>query len=249
MNGDLLGFASSLFGGADDVLEASQYAGEFVQPSFELPLGWDLPVSAAAGPAPSAFSDFAASVGAGLSKVGGGLAREFTETPLKAFSQALGLGATGLGISSMLGTQKQLAEQTRALKKGQTTAQAAASPAIAVGTEQLQEARAGKLPAPMEAAVEQWKQQAKADMRAKYASMGLGQSSDLQHEESRIDLMGESMKAQLLQGQEGLALEALRTGVRAGTGVASTAQAEQSTLAALIQQANQALGRLSGAQA
>jgi len=177
------------------------------------------------------------------------LAKEFTETPLKAFSQTLGLGATGLGISSGLSTQKQLAEQTRTMQKGQKAALSAAAPAVAAGTEQLAESRAGKLPAPMEAAVAQWVQQAKADMRARYASMGLGNSSDLQGEEAKIDLMAESMKAQLLQGQEGLSLQALQTGVSAGTGVAQTAANQQNTLAALIQSANQQLGRLSGSQA
>lgn len=235
--GDLLGFASNLFGGGADVLpeEGVPLAGP---PGVSAPLA----VPTAETPTPSAFSQFA-------SKLGGGVAKEFTDSPLSAFSKTLGLGATALSIPNALNTQKQLAEQTQMLKKGQKSAQAAAAPAVQAGTEQLAESRAGKLPAPMEAAVEQWKQQAKADMRARFASMGLGNSSDIQHEESRIDLMGESMKAQLLQGQEGLALEALQTGVSAGTGTAQVASQQQNTLAALIQAANQQLGRLGSAQA
>jgi len=228
---DLLGFASGL----EEAFEGAS----------QVPFS---PTAGAGGGGGSGFLDFASRFGAGLGKVGAGLSREFSDSPLKAFSQTLGLGATGLGISSAVGTQKQLAEQTRMMKKGQQTAQAAASPAVAAGTEQLAESRAGKLPAPMEAAVEQWKQQAKADVQGRFASMGLGNSSDIQHELARIDLMGESMKAQLLQGQQGLALEALQTGVSAGTGVAQTAAAQQNTLAALIQAANQQLGRLGSTQ-
>lgn len=240
MNG-VFDFASELLGGAEGG------GGEITTPTIPT---WDIPAAGAgAGGGGSGLWDFAGKVGAGVGKVGEGLAKEFTDSPLKAFSQTLGLGATGLGISSALSTQKQLAEQTKMMKKGQQTAQAAASPAVAAGTEQLAESRAGKLPAPMEKAVEQWKQQAKADVQGRFASMGLGNSSDIQHELARIDLMGESMKAQLLQGQEGLALEALQTGVSAGTGVAQTASAQQNTLAALIQAANQQLGRLGSAQA
>ena len=235
----LWGFASNLFGGDVGV------GGEEGVP-LAGPPGVSAPLTTGDAGAPSSWSsglsDFAG-------KLGGGLAKEFTETPLKAFSQTLGLGATGLGISSALSTQKQLADQTRTMQKGQKAALAAAAPAVAAGTEQLAESRAGKLPPPMEAAVAQWVQQAKADMRARYASMGLGNSSSLQGEEAKIDLMAESMKAQLLQGQQGLSLEALQTGVSAGTGVAATASAQQQTLAALIESANQQLGRLSGSQA
>jgi len=234
---DLLGFASGL----EEAFEGAS----------QVPF-----TEGAGGGGGSGLWDFASKVGGGVGKgwdwltKGTGQAGQPTQaSPLTAFSQALGLGATGLGISSTLSTQKQLAEQTQMLKKGQQTAQAAASPAVAAGTEQLAESRAGKLPAPMEKAVEQWKQQAKADVQARFASMGLGNSSDIQHELARIDLMGESMKAQLLQGQEGLALEALQTGVSAGTGVAQTAAGQQNTLAALIQAANQQLGRLGSTQA
>lgn len=235
MSAGLLDFASELMGGWEGG------GGEITTPTIPT---WDMPAAGAgAGDGwGSGLWDFAGKLGTGLGK-------EFTESPLKAFSQMLGLGATGLGISSGLSTQKQLAEQTRTMQKGQKAALAAAAPAVAAGTEQLAESRAGKLPPPMEAAVAQWVQQAKADMRARYAQMGLGNSSDLQGEEAKIDQMALAMKAQLLQSQQGLSLEALQTGVSAGTGVAATASAQQNTLAALIEAANQQLGRLSGSQA
>lgn len=188
-------------------------------------------------PRPGGLGDFA-------SKLGAGIGKEFTTTPLKAFSETLGLGATGFGISNQLRTAGLLNRQTQQIEKGQKAAQAAAAPAVSFGQETLAAAAAGKLPGPMQAAVEQWKQQAKADMRARFASMGLGNSTDIQSEEAKIDLMGESMIAQLLQGQEQLGLEGLRTGVSAATGGAESAQQQQVLLTNLIAGANQQLARL-----
>lgn len=185
----------------------------------------------------SGLWDFASQLGAGLGK-------EFTGSPLKAFSGALGLGATGFGIANQLRTAGALNRQTETIEKGQKAAQAAAAPAVEFGQRQLSAAEAGKLPGPMQAAVEQWKQRAKADARARLAAMGLGNSSDLASMEAQIDLMGESMIAQLLQGQEQLGLEGLRTGVSAATGGAESAQQQQVLLANLLQGANAQLAKL-----
>ncbi len=183
-----------------------------------------------------------------VGNIGSGLAKEFETSPLKAFSSALGLGATGLGIGNQFRTGAALNRQTRATEQAQKAAQAAAAPAVAFGQETLNAARAGKLPPPMESAIEQWKQQAKADMRARLASMGLGNSTDIQSEESKIDLMGESIKAQLLQSQEGVALQGLQTGVSAATGAGQMSQQQQALLMQLIEGANAQLGQLGARQ-
>lgn len=231
-------------------------------------------------PTPSGFDRFAS-----------GLAHETLDSPLKAFATALGLGATGLGVSNQLGVAGQLARQTRALtraqdigtnlatkgtevataalpvfQKGTDAALAAGAPASAFGKTTLESAAAGKLPQAMEDSIAAWAQKAKADMRGRYASMGLGNSSDLQHEEARIDQMAQEIRGQLIQGQEQIGLEGLRTGVAAGTGVAgvaggtatggigaaggannavaASAQNQQKMLADLIAAATAQLGRL-----
>jgi hypothetical protein len=74
--------------------------------------------------------------------------------------------------------------------------------------------------------------------------MGLGNSSDLQSEEQRIDLMAKAMAGQLLQAQEQLGLSGLQTGVSAATGAGQVAQQQQQMLASLIAAADQQLGAL-----
>jgi len=120
--------------------------------------------------------------------------------------------------------------------------------AVAAGTQDIQRAQAGKLQPAMESSIEQWVQQAKADMRARFASMGLGNSSDIASEEAKIDLIAQSMRGQLLQGEEQLGLAGVSTGVNAAIGGGQLAQNQQNLLAQLIASANQSLGVLQGRQ-
>ncbi len=230
---DLSGFAGDVESG----LAASSPGVEtaFPQPS----------VSAPAIQSPSFFDRASDIVG----KVGGGLEKEVESSPLKAFSSALGLGGAGFNIANQMKLGSSIQHQTSNIEKQQKAAQAAAAPAVQFGTEQLQAAGKGQLPAPMEAAVQQWVQQAKADMRARLASMGLGNSTDIQGEESKIDLMAQSMRAQLLQGQEGVALEGLKTGVSASNAGAATSGQQQQLLTSLIEGANQQLAKLGASTA
>lgn len=180
-------------------------------------------------------------------KIGAGLGKEFESSPLKAFSSALGLGGAGFNIFNQMKTAGAIQKQTSNIEKQQKAAQAAAAPAVQFGQEQLAAAGKGQLPAAMEAAVQQWVQQAKADIKAKLAGMGLGNSTDLQGEEAKIDLMAQSMRAQLLQGQESLGLQGLQTGVGAANAGAATSGQQQALLQQLIEGANQQLARLGGA--
>lgn len=207
-------------------------------PGFSVPNISIPDISAGAGGA----GDFA-------SRLVGGLGRAFESDPLGSLSKALGLGATGVNIGSQLNLGKQLNLAQKNTSEAQKAATSAAQPAVAFGTEQLDAASKGQLPAPMQAAVDQWAQKAKADMRARYAQMGQGNSSNIASEDANIDLMAKAMVGQLLQSQAGLGLQGIQTGASAATGGAQISQQQQAVLANLIASADQQLGRLGGAQA
>jgi len=194
------------------------------------------------------LSSFGGRVGDVAGKIGTGLEKEFSERPLESFGRALGLGTTGFNIANQVRAVGQLNQQTANVKKAQEAARAAAAPAVAAGTQDITRAQAGQLQPAMEASLTQWAQQAKADLRAKYAAMGLGNSSDIASEEAKIDLMVQSMRGQLLQGEESLGLQGVSTGVNAAIGGGQLGQNQQALLTSLIAQANQSLGLLQGRQ-
>jgi len=163
-------------------------------------------------------------------------------SPLSAFAQTLGLGASGLGIANTIGAMNRQAGQERTQQQGQSLAAGAAAPAIAYGTQQVQAAQAGQLPPPMEAAVKQWTDRAKADMRAKLAHLGLGDSTSLMQYEHQIDEMAMAMKANLLQQEGSGGIAALGVGANAGLGLAGSTNQNQQLLNSLIEQANRTLG-------
>ena len=241
---DLSGFSSELFGGPPAGDPAFSLSNEFggapvAEPSFSLGGGGAGPATPSAGGGNwwDAFTS-------GAGKAGSAIGKDFAESPLTAFAKTLGIGATGFNIANQVQAGQQTAQATRGVQRAQKAAETAAAPAVAFGTQTLQDAQGGKLPGPMEAAVAQWVQQAKSAIQAKYAQMGLGNSSDLQGELSKIDLMAESMKGQLLQGQAQTALSGLNTGVSAATGGGQLAAEQQQMLTNLIASANQQLGQL-----
>ena len=201
---------------------------------------------------PTSFGDrlgaFGGRVGDVAGKIGTGLEKEFSERPLESFGRALGLGTTGFNIANQVRAVGQLNQQTQNVKKAQEAARAAAAPAVAAGTQNITRAQAGQLQPAMESSITQWVQQAKADMRARFASMGLGTSSDIASEEAKIDQMALAMRGQLLQGEESLGLQGVSTGVSAAIGGGQLAEQQQALLSNLIAQANQALGLMQGRQ-
>jgi len=234
---ELLDFAEGITTSAGDAFSG-------FTPSFQLP--------ETGGGFWSGVGDVASKVGSGLSTFGGkvasGLGKEFSDRPLESFAKTLGLGATGFNVANQVRANSQMNQQTQAVKKAQQAAQTAAAPAVAAGTADIQNAQAGKLQPAMEASITQWVQQAKADIRAKYAQMGLGNSSDIAGEEAKIDQMALAMKGQLLQGEEQLGLSGVTTGVNAALGGGQLAQSQQAMLGNLIAAANQQLGLLQGRQ-
>ncbi len=169
-------------------------------------------------------------------------------SPLSAFAQTLGLGASGLGIANTIGAMNRQAGQEKAQTQGQGLAAAAAQPAIAYGTQQVQAAQKGELPPPMEAAVKQWTDKAKAEIRSKLAHLGLGDSTAISQYEQQIDEMALSMKANLLQSEGSGGVAALGMGANAGLGLAQSTGQNQALLNSLIEQANRTLGLISSRQ-
>ena len=201
---------------------------------------------------PTSFGDRLSTVGRRVGdvagKIGTGLEKEFSERPLESFGRALGLGTTGFNIANQVRSVGQLNQQTQNVKKAQDAARAAAAPAVAAGTQDITRAQAGQLQPAMESSITQWVQQAKADVRARFASMGLGNSSDIAAEEAKIDQMALAMRGQLLQGEESLGLQGVSTGVNAAIGGGQLAEQQQALLSNLIASANQSLGLLQGRQ-
>lgn len=198
---------------------------------------------------PSLTPETIAPQGGGFSKFlsGLGIGTEKGQTsPLAAFTSALGLGATGLGIANQFNVAGQIGQQTKQLQQGQQHASAAAAPAVAFGTDTLNAAAGGNLTPALQAQIDQWTQRAKADATARLASMGLGNSTDINQLYAMIDQEAMAMKGQMLQQQEETGLAGLQTGVSAGSSVMGSSQAQQAQLAQLIQGANQALGQMAG---
>lgn len=199
------------------------------------------------GENPAGIDTLGSGVGDFAGKLFGGIGNEFAKSPLSSLSKTLGLGLTGMNFANQYKTSQALNEASRATKQGMATAQAAAAPAASFGTETLNRARAGQLTAPMEAQVQGWMQKAKADMRARFAQMGQGNSSNIAQEDARIEQMAQEMRGTMLQQQEQTGLAGIQTGVSAATGGANIGAQQQQFLSRLLEGANAQLARL-GAQ-
>lgn len=209
--------------------------------------GTDVPAPSFLSKVGSGIGDAAGKVGTGLSNFASKLGDEITDNPLKSLTTALGLGATGFGVAGSISAQKQAAQQMALTKKSQAEASAAAKPAVDFGTTTLNNAAAGNLPAPLQASIDQWTQQQKAAIASRFASMGMGNSDQIEQANALVDQQAMAMKGQLLQQQEETGLAGLQTGVSAATGVMGSSQQQQQQLEALIAQANKAMGSLGGA--
>ena len=251
---ELMDFASGLGGGA--------YSGGGDAGTGVSAVQADAPYTSAysGGGAPESgggggFLDFAKSLAGGIGEYGGGA--------LKGLTGALGLGAQGLGIANQLSAQKQMGQQNKILQQGQAQtaaagqrAEATAAPAAAFGTETLKSASQGNLTPSLQAGIDNWVQQAKADAASRFASMGLGNSSQLNQFNLLIDQHAAQMKGQMLTQQEETGLAGINAGVGAagvsagaGSSVMGSSQAQQQTLAKMIEDANAQITRLAGSAA
>jgi hypothetical protein len=171
-----------------------------------------------------------------------GNSRGETPSPLAAFGQTLGLGATGLGIANTIGAMNRSSQQARTQDRGQNLALSSAQPAVDYGTDLVNRARSGQLSPSSEAKIQAWTEQAKADLRAKLAHLGLGDSTSLQLYEHQIDQMALSMRETALQQEGSLGISALGLGSQTGLGLAGSGGQNAQMLNDLIAQANRALG-------
>jgi hypothetical protein len=238
----LIDFAGDLFGPGDPGL-VDDGAGGSIDPSQ---FGPEFPGRVDAG---GGGDGGGGGVGRFASSVLGGLEKEVTASPLKAFSTALGLGGTGLNILNQSRIADQAKSNERFIKQSQARAAAAAAPAVAAGTADVNRASAGKLQPAQEAAIADWVQKRKADVRARFASMGLGNSTDIDAALAQVDQMATVARGQLLQGEEATGLQALGVGVQAGQAGAQSATQQQQLLMNILAGADQQLAKLAGAAA
>lgn len=178
-------------------------------------------------------------VGDWASKLFGNVGQSFADKPLQSLTSALGLGTSALGIGNAIGAMTQGRQQQQLQRRAQDMAFSAAQPAIDYGKTQLNQAQAGQLLPAMEAAIAQKVEQAKADARAKFARLGISDSTMIEAEMRRIDNEALAMKAQLLQGEGAQGLQALNVG--AGTGLQAGGQGgqQEALIAQILQAANQ----------
>jgi hypothetical protein len=197
---------------------------------------------------PSGLSRFTKGLGEFGSKMGAGLEKEFTGSPLGAFSKMLGLGVAGMNVSNQFAAADRLDRQQRLAERGQATAQAAAQPAVDFGKESLENARAGRLPEAMESVIERWKEKARADWRAKLAHMKITDSTSMQQVDDMIEQMALSLRGSMLSDQSRSGVQALQVGANAGVGATGIAQQQQAALTEMIAAADKQLAALAAGQ-
>lgn len=193
------------------------------------------------------FGDFASSLGSTL----GGLS-------LSDLSKALGLGLGGLNIyqgiqgATQLGRQTGIAERAGKLQ-GQLAGKTAdvAAPLTAFSGQELNQAALGKIPAPIQAQIDQWKAGARQQVMDYAARSGLGNSEWLTNRLAWVDQQAQAMMASALEQEQALGIQAggtagqvLGTAAGAAGGAAQTASGQQDSLSNLIGQANQMLAQL-----
>lgn len=206
--------------------------------------------------APSSYSwgDIASKVGSGVSSFG-----NFAKAAMPIAQLGLaGLGAAeGIMGANQLGKQTQIAE--RAAKTQQQVAgdaRAAAAPVQQFSQEELANASAGKIPAPIQSQIDLWKQAAKQQVMDYAARSGQGDSSSLTNWLMWIDKQAEAMMASSLEQEQQLGIQAggtaggiLSAASGAAGGAGATASNQQQGIQQLIGSANQVLARLTAAAA
>ena len=172
----------------------------------------------------------------------------------------------GTGLAGAAGNivgMKQLADQTSIAKSAEKrqagiakTAEAAAAPVRAFGEQELTQAAAGKIDPAIEKQIQLWVQGAKQKAQDYAARSGQGDSQQLVDWLNWIEQMGEAMRTQAIQGEQGLGITAegtagniLGVGAGAAGGAGAAAAGQQTSLAALIAAANQEIAKISGAAA
>jgi hypothetical protein len=168
----------------------------------------------------------------------------------------------GTGLAGAAGTIqgiRQMAEQTNIAKSAEQRqagiakeAQAAAGPVRAFGEQQLTQAAQGQIDPAIEKQIQLWIQGAKQKAQDFAARSGQGDSQQLVDWLNWIEEMGQAMRAQAIQGEQGLGLQAegtaaniLGVGAGAAGGAGGAAAGQQNSLAQLIAAANQELSRIS----
>lgn len=148
-----------------------------------------------------------------------------------------GIGAAGLGAYNA-------AQQRALLAQAQKAQLQAAKPASEFAATALQRAEQGQLSPQQQAAIEQWKANAKARIRQYLAKAGLSSSTAAADWDRYIDQQALAMAASWIQQEAQLGIGATQAATGAAGGLARTAQMEGTGLSQSIQAANQAINSL-----
>lgn len=164
----------------------------------------------------------------------------------------LQLGTAGLGAYSGIRGMQQAGQQQGFLTGAEKTAQGAAGTALAAGQQLLpagtQALMGGNLPPALEATVNQWKNNWRAQIRQYAAKAGIPESTMLAQYEGLIESQGQELHAQLAQGMIQSGTSALQPAIQAAQAQGQMALHQGDTTTAAITNANAALAKLLGAQ-
>lgn len=145
--------------------------------------------------------------------------------------------------------QNQANLQGQALKEQNQAVNTVAQPASNVGEQALQQYAAGTISAPQQSSIDQFTQQAQAQVKQAYANMGLSGSSQEASALAQVDQQAQTQKQQYVQQNFSNAMSALGLSAQVYGGISQsqlqTSQGMQQALAAL----GQALGGASTATA
>lgn len=245
---DFLGDIGNLFGGGGggsnlDWLSPGNLFGSGVPtaPMEGIPTG-------SLGAGSLAAPDFSAATGAG----GGGGFLDTAAGFAKGIAPWAGLGLTGMGIASGIKGQQQGADQYKLLQKAQQFQQQTAAPAAAAGsalTSAGQQAMlGGPLPPQMEAQVQAWGEQARAQLRQYFAHAGISDSTMMQQMESWIVEQEQLMRNNLASSELSAGLAGISAAGGPATQMANTAQQQMGGQNNALAAANAAIAQITGSQ-
>jgi hypothetical protein len=162
------------------------------------------------------------------------------------------LGTTGLGIWGGINQMQQGKEQMGILRQQQKAQQQMAAPAAASGGALTAAGSAaltgGALPAPLEAQVEDFKNNARMRYRQQLAAQGITDSSIANQYESWVELQAQKLRGELAGNLYGQGLQGIGTAMGPSSQVSQTAMGMAKGTAGSLEGANAALARLLGSQ-
>lgn len=239
-------------GMSDFSIDPNAFSGGFGDMSLSIPPEFSLPAS-------SSF-DLPATGGGGGSSIWDTIGRGISGfgTFARNISPLLGIGTGIMGAVAGARGASQLADQNKLQQQAEQRqadiakqAQGIATPVAQFGAQELSQATAGKIPAAIQAQIDQWAQAAKAKALDYLARAGIADSSAKEQWMAMIDQQAQAMAASALENEQQIGINAagtagniLGTGASAASGAVQTATQQSALIENLIAQANEAQAKL-----